>query len=350
MSSTAMRLTFRWIAANTLAWAAAVVVLLVFDRLWGCIAGGAIVGAAQWFALRRHLRLPLGWIAGTCFAWSVGIWVGETHGFIAPDPLWAGAVGGTLAGSVQTWALWRRVQRPALWFPASVVSSTLGWLAASAVSSWDWAGGLLTGIAVLGAVMGLASAPVLLWMRRHPKQAPDPQPLFPLRSWIRMSALIFICLFCLGVPRASAGTPPAEIQWNELAALIIGHNVSIPLAEGEFVEGEALSVRDGSLMVDIVKTSDASRYPKGQTSIPRNSVTEVRVKERRGAGGRILGTAVGALTGVVAGAEIAAHGPRSEAAIVSTFSAVAIACTVGGYYAGRMADRHVKVYRIARGG
>jgi len=151
----------------------------------------------------------------------------------------------------------------------------------------------------------------------------------------------------IGLWHANAETVPAEIKWNELAALIVGHHVSIPLVGGVVVAGEALSVRDDSIMLDIGRTSDRKRYATGQTSIPRASITEVRLVERRGTGGRILGTVVGALVGIVAGAEIAAHGTRSEAAVVSTFGATAVACTVGGYYVGRSVDRHSRLLRIA---
>lgn len=142
----------------------------------------------------------------------------------------------------------------------------------------------------------------------------------------------------VAVVQVTAATPPAEIRWNELAALIVGHHVSVPLAGGGRVEGEALSVRDDSLVLDIGKTS---------TSIPRSSVTEIRLSERRGSGGRILGTVVGALGGMVAGGEIAAHGTRSEGAVVSTFTATAVAGTVAGYFVGRRADRYTRLLRIA---
>ena len=118
----------------------------------------------------------------------------------------------------------------------------------------------------------------------------------------------------LGFLRASAGTGTAEIRWNELAGLVVGRNVSVPLEGGVVVQGEALSVRDDSLMLDVTKTTGSARYPRGQVRIPRTFVTEVRVAERGGSGGRILGSVVGALTGVVAGAEIAVHGTHSEAA------------------------------------
>jgi hypothetical protein len=149
----------------------------------------------------------------------------------------------------------------------------------------------------------------------------------------------------LGIFPASAATP-AEIRWNELAALIVGHRVSIPLPGGAVVEGEALSVRDDALMLDIGKASDSSRYPRGQTPLPRVSVTEIRVAEHRGIGGRILGSAIGALAGMGAGAEIAVHGTHSVGAGVSAFTATAIACTVGGFFAGRGADRHTRLLRI----
>lgn len=146
---------------------------------------------------------------------------------------------------------------------------------------------------------------------------------------------------------AAAAPPVAEIGWNELAALIVGHHVSVPLPAGGKVEGEALSVRGDSLVLDVAKTSDSSQYPKGQTTIPRTSVTEVRLAERRGSGGRILGTVVGAIAGMVAGAEIVIHARGSEGASVSGFTAAAMAGAVGGYFAGRAADRHTRVLRIA---
>ena len=146
---------------------------------------------------------------------------------------------------------------------------------------------------------------------------------------------------------AIAATPPAEIRWNELAALIVGHRVSVSLPGGGTVEGEALSVRDDSLVLDIGRTTDSNRYPRGQTPIPRAAVTELRLSERRSSGGRILGTVVGAIGGMVAGGEIAAHGTRSEGAIVGSFTATAVAGTVAGYFVGRTVDRRTRLLHIA---
>ena len=165
-------------------------------------------------------------------------------------------------------------------------------------------------------------------------------------GFVRRGSLL-LAMLGIGVFCAWAGSAPAEIRWNELAALIVGNEVTIPLTGGAVVAGEVLSVRDDSIMLEIRKTSDRIRYPKGQTPIPRAVVSEVRLLERRGMGGRVLGSVVGALVGIAAGVEIAIHGPNSEAAGVTTFTAVAVAGSVGGYYAGRSADRRTKVLHVA---
>ena len=186
MSPTEKRLLFRWIAWNTLAWSLGIEITgrledflhLQSQGPWVWIACGAIVGTAQWLALRECLHVPPAWIAGTCLAWAVGIWAGYVHGFLIMDPYWTGIGGGTLAGLVQSWILWRRVSLPALWVPSSIVSSTLGWLAGTYAglwvfdTRWDVAAYLAAGAAG-GAVIGAASAPLLLVMIRQRKLRPE---------------------------------------------------------------------------------------------------------------------------------------------------------------------------------
>lgn len=140
---------------------------------------------------------------------------------------------------------------------------------------------------------------------------------------------------------------PSEILWNELAALTVGHEVTIPLNDGATVRGEVLSVRKHDLLIDVARTSDSRRYPKGEVALPRTAFREVHLYERHGNGGRVLGSVVGALVGIVAGAEIAAHGTNTEAAAVPTFTGTAVASTVFGYYVGRSMDRRTRVLRIS---
>lgn len=181
MPSTQATLAVGWITANALAWAIAVGTKLPFRGLWGWIACGAIVGTAQWLPLRGRLRSAPAWIAGTCFAWILGNWAGETHDFFPPlNPWWAGSVGGALAGVVQSWNFWRRCSWPGVWAAYVPISSILGWLFGMWVGIGvaqrcsdtvaHWAAGASGGL-----VIGLVSAPVLLLMLRHPEQRREPE-------------------------------------------------------------------------------------------------------------------------------------------------------------------------------
>ena len=146
---------------------------------------------------------------------------------------------------------------------------------------------------------------------------------------------------------AAAASAPIEVQWNELAPMILGQTVSVALSGGAVVQGEAVSVRDASLALNIRKTSDSRAYPRGEASLPRTAIVELRLVETRGVGGRVLGTVVGAIVGMVGGAELAVHSTNTEGPAVAAFTSVAVSSAVGGYYTGRMVDRHIRVIRIA---
>jgi hypothetical protein len=185
-------------------------------------------------------------------------------------------------------------------------------------------------------------------MRRWPNRYTAMQaPPTILSLVLTRGGWLLTALLSLDFLPASAGTEAGTIRWSELGALIVGRRVSVPLAGGVVVEGDALSVRDDCLMLNIGKTSDARQYSRGQTLIPRTYVTEVQVTEHRGPGGRILGSVLGILIGLVAGLEVALHGTHSESAGVPTFFAVSAACTLGGYCFGKRADRHSTRLRIA---
>jgi hypothetical protein len=164
----ATKLAFRWILANAAAWGL-VGGLDLAENLRGWLLSGALVGMAQWLALRSMRLSPL-WIAGTCLAWAAGLWTAAEYGHLwYVDFLQGGIVGGALAGVVQAWALRRRVRWPALWMPATICASALGlslaqWIEGKVGGGWAfWAFG-----ATAGLVMGAVPAPVLWWMVRKP--------------------------------------------------------------------------------------------------------------------------------------------------------------------------------------
>ncbi len=162
-----------WIVANAVGWAGT---MGVFEALPNPLKPAAcvIIGTAQWLALRSQLRMSPWWIMWTSLAWFGGLWAGVIFSFFGvPDALWAGGIGGALAGILQCWILGRRVSRPMLWLPVSVVASVAGWWAGYYVGmsfsrltdSWLY---VLAGAAG-GVVIGTLSAPGLVWMARHPK-------------------------------------------------------------------------------------------------------------------------------------------------------------------------------------
>jgi hypothetical protein len=168
MSNTTTKLALRWILANTAAWCiAGGLGLPLFSAVTPRLVCGAMVGAAQWLALRGLGLSPL-WIATTCLAWVTGQWFGLVP-FGAPDPYWGGGVGGALAGIVQARAFGSRHRGSALWIPTTILASILGWYGGIRIAvrfNGDWA--FWAGGATAGVLMGAISAPVLWWMVRKP--------------------------------------------------------------------------------------------------------------------------------------------------------------------------------------
>jgi hypothetical protein len=105
--------------------------------------------------------------------------MGERFGFFTPHPLWAGGVGGGVAGCLQYLILRGRSSRPVLWIPASLVGAVLAWVAGTMAGqtvynnvqgAYDGLLGYIAGGAVGGLVFGVLTAQVLLSMLRRPKR------------------------------------------------------------------------------------------------------------------------------------------------------------------------------------
>lgn len=143
-----------------------------------------------------------------------------------------------------------------------------------------------------------------------------------------------------------AESRPLELKWGELSPIIGGRRVQLVLPEGTVIKGEAVTVREEALVVDVKGTSNAKAYPKGSATIPRASVTLIQVERQRGSWGRKLGTVVGVLSGIVLGGYVATVTADSAGAGIATFLGIASAGTVGGYYAGKQVDRKVTVIKI----
>ncbi len=150
---------------------------------------------------------------------------------------------------------------------------------------------------------------------------------------------------CFAQTTAWTQSKPLELKWNELASMIVGHHVEVSLAEHGTVQGEAVSVRQDTLVIDVAKSSGPKPYPAGNGEIPRSDIGLIKLQRTRGAWGRTLGTVIGVVAGLGGGGYAAAHTDSAGAAI-GVLVAVTSATAVGGYYAGRSIDRRVTLIRV----
>jgi len=135
-----------------------------------------------------------------------------------------------------------------------------------------------------------------------------------------------------------AASKPLELKWSELAPIVASHRVELTLSDGGIVSGEAIAVREDTLVLDVKKSSGTKQYAKGNAAIPRNAITLITLERSRGTWGRTLGTTLGVVTGLGIGGYSAAHtdsGGAAVAVLVSVTSGMAVI----GYYAGRALDR-----------
>jgi hypothetical protein len=120
----------------------------------------------------------------------------------------------------------------------------------------------------------------------------------------KSSVVLVLVALLLGQSVAKAAPMPVEVKWSELGAMISGRVVELTLPGGLKLKGDVVTVREDALVLDVRKTSDAKAYPKGGATIPRASVTTLKLERPRGHWGRT----VGSLGGLMAGGRSEASG------------------------------------------
>src|SRR3954468_15250448 len=107
----------------------------VGPALAGGLIAGAVIGAAQWFALRQ--LVPRVWIAATSVGMAIGLAVGAAlvdYGISRGNLVVMGAVTGALVGGLQALVLARRrISGAAWWALANPPAWALAWLVTSYV-------------------------------------------------------------------------------------------------------------------------------------------------------------------------------------------------------------------------
>ena len=166
------------------------------------------------------------------------------------------------------------------------------------------------------------------------------------RSWVAFGTLIWAGAAWAG----QAGQ--VSLRWSELEPRIAGKRVALVLPDGTSVQGKVRGVESTGLRLDISKTSNKKAQPKGARTIPRQSVSYLRVTEYRKTG-RLVFTlgAMAAAGGVVALAT--RDSGLTEGPLVVIVPAVGAAGTAGlgvaGYFIGKAVDKRITDIRIAPG-
>jgi hypothetical protein len=161
---------------------------------------------------------------------------------------------------------------------------------------------------------------------------------------LRLLGLVMLLCACHAVVLAQS--TPTELKWGELDQLIGGHQIQLVLPDGTVIKGEAVAIREDSLVMDVKKTSNKDSQPKGNAAVPRDSVVLLRLERRRGSWGRSLGTTVGVIAGVVLGGYAAGTLTSSAGPGIATFIGVASLGTVAGNMAGAEMDRKVTFIKV----
>lgn len=132
-----------------------------------------------------------------------------------------------------------------------------------------------------------------------------------------------------------------QLSWQELGPVVAGKTIQLVLPDGAALRGPVLAVEGGALRMKVRKTSDRGNHPKGITSIPRSSVSSLRLI-RRGSKWQVIGAVSGTVVGLFAGAVVAVCS-GSAALAYATWGGSA----VGGYGLGRAGDKSVVLIRVA---
>jgi len=125
---------------------------------------------------------------------------------------------------------------------------------------------------------------------------------------------------------------PAEqlaLRWSELQPVLKGRQLSVHLTDGATVEGRYSSLQAEALSIQVAKTSDPAKHPKGAARLARPELAQITVKRHRGWKGRTIGLIAGGtiaalVVGIIGGAS------KNEVGGWSSTSGGVAAAGVGG--------------------
>lgn len=131
----------------------------VWTALFAGAVAGAVIGTAQWLALKR-IGADVRWIAATAAGLAVGLGVAYAvfgYGTTVADLAVVGAVTGLGIGVAQWWLLRDLVAGSIVWIPATAAAWALGWTVTISIGvdpDDRWAVPGLSGAATITLLLG----------------------------------------------------------------------------------------------------------------------------------------------------------------------------------------------------
>lgn len=152
-----------------------------------------------------------------------------------------------------------------------------------------------------------------------------------------VAALLFLVTPDIALARAAE---QLALRWRELPPVLTGRQISVHLTDGATVEGKYSNLQADALSIQVTKTSDLAKHPKGAARLARPEVAQITVMRHRGWKGRTIGLiAGGAIVAIVVWYDHALSenegGTNSTAGIVAAAAGGAIGI---GYLIGWLAD------------
>jgi hypothetical protein len=79
-----------------------------------------------------------------------------------------------------------------------------------------------------------------------------------------------------------------------------GRRISAQLTDGATVEGRYSSLQADALSIQVTKTSDPAKHPKGATKLARPELAQLTIKRHSGWKGRTIGLITGGAVAAIA--------------------------------------------------
>jgi hypothetical protein len=161
-----------------------------------------------------------------------------------------------------------------------------------------------------------------------------------MRRCVYTPLVVALLVTASQIPACAGERKTLRLPWSELGPAVADRKVALVLTGGTAVEGKVLGVESDALRLQVTWTTDSKVVRKGKTSIPRSSVSVIRMA-RYSRRWRLLltpGLPAALLGGMAAGVSMHHHTPAPQQ-IVPIGIGVILGGTIAGYYVGKRLDR-----------